>query len=304
MKNNCGQILQINWFNYKLYIVLFAFITICSYSGKSQEMKLTEIKTLGTIPIKLYILNGGEINVPDMSMFGTGEDPGTEVNFSNTTYLVIHPKGNLLWDTGLPDSICNTKERIQMMNGAFSFYKEIKLIAQLKELGLAPEDIDYLSFTNLHPVFVGNISYFKNAEVLIQEREYTQAFSKGADKQGYNLESYKILKEMNIKMLNGHYDVFGDGSFIILHMPASSDGHQTFFIDLPETGPVITAGDLFAYQKRRDEYSVPPFIVNKRAFVKSFVQTDELLEQTGATLWLNHDIEQYKALKYSSKIYK
>lgn len=299
MNSNKKQI-NINRFRF-LFVMLGGLLMGCV---SDNEIVIDGINSKGDIPLKLYVIDGGEIVVSDMSLFDSSIDKGTEEIFANNIYLIKHPDGILLWDTGLSDSLVEYDQGMQIMNGALTFKLERTLEEQLAEIDIKPSDIDYLAFSNLHPVFTGNISYFTNAKVLLQEEEYIQAFSNNAENFGYNPDNYSYLKDMSINQLDGNYDVFGDGSFIIIAAPATSLGHQVFYINLPNTGPIITAGDLYNSQEMRDNYTIQAHIPDKEKMAESFIVIDNLLEKTGAQLWLNHDIEQNALLNHSPTFYE
>ena len=65
----------------------------------SDSLILGDIKSEGKVLIKLYVLDGGEIEVADMSMFDPALEKGTKGIYANSIYLIKHPKGILLWDT-------------------------------------------------------------------------------------------------------------------------------------------------------------------------------------------------------------
>ena len=82
---------------------------------------------------------------------------------------------------------------------------------------------------------------------------------------------------------------------VILSTPGHTPGHQSLFIDMPQTGPVILAGDLYHFQENRENYVIPPFN-SKKETIHSFVKIDNLLERTGAELWMQHDMQQFDQL--------
>lgn len=54
---------------------------------------------------RLYALNCGTIAVSDVSVFSPGVDVGKKKTLTDSCYLIVHPKGTLMWDTGLNDEI-------------------------------------------------------------------------------------------------------------------------------------------------------------------------------------------------------
>ena len=60
---------------------------------------------------QLYVLDGGRIEVLDWRLFQPDAPPGTRRSLAVSCYLVVHPAGTLLWDTGLGDDLAGTAGR-------------------------------------------------------------------------------------------------------------------------------------------------------------------------------------------------
>lgn len=122
---------------------------------------------------------------------------------------------------------------------------------------------------------------------------------------GVDTSLYAAVKaHQPVITLEGNYDIFGNGLVVFVVTSWHSPGHQVVFVDLPNTGPVILAGDVYGSQKDHENYVVPPHTFDKRQLVKSFVLIDDLLEHTGAQLWLNHDKEQNENIAHASAFYE
>lgn len=98
--------------------------------------------------------------------------------------------------------------------------------------------------------------------------------------------------------------VFGDGSVVCVSAPGHSLGHQVLFVDLLETGPVILGTDLYITQHMRENYLFTSYTTDKKSVIKSFILIDDLLEQTGVELWLNHDKLQNDEIRHAPLFYK
>ena len=183
----------------------------------------------------------------------------------------------------------------------FSVTKTLK--AQLAKTGIPYDTVDYIGSSHLHTDHTGNLGYFKNATWLIQQHEHKIAFSKQATQYGFNPADYSVLKASKTIKIQGNYDVFGDGSVVMVSAPGHSPGHQMLFIDLPKTGPVILSGDLYHCITNRNKYAIPIWN-NRHDTVHSFVLADKLLERTKAKLWIQHDKEQFDALKKAPAFYE
>jgi glyoxylase-like metal-dependent hydrolase (beta-lactamase superfamily II) len=46
-----------------------------------------------------------------------------------------------------------------------------------------------------------------------------------------------------VTKLEGDYDVFGDGSVMIIATPGHTPGHQSLLVKLPKTGALVLSGE-------------------------------------------------------------
>ncbi len=267
------------------------------------ELQNLMINPTGSVALKLYVLDCGKIIARDVSvLFSPGVDKGLEVEMADSCYLIQHPsKGAFFWDAGLSDALKAMPDGMENYGLNFSVSNTLK--AQLKSIGINPSEITYLAFSHLHPDHTGNASYFTQPTWLVQKVDYDIAFTDTAVKYGYNPKDYSHLKTAPVIKLNGDYDVFGDGSVVIVFTPGHSMGHQALFVDLPETGPIILSGDLYHFKKNRDNYVIPAHNV-KKATIQSFAKIDNILQKTHAELWIQHDKQQFDSLKLAPLFYK
>jgi len=103
-----------------------------------------------------------------------------EMDMVNRCFLVEHPKGRLLWDTGFPHSLRYALMRIgfSIMNlGQSGVEQGDELPEQLSALGLDPADIDYLALSHVHWDHAGGSKHFVRSTWLVQRAELDWAFS-------------------------------------------------------------------------------------------------------------------------------
>jgi N-acyl homoserine lactone hydrolase len=240
---------------------------------------------------RLYVIECGENHVKDLSRFtGLSSDQGRGQVFSVNCYLIQHAKGWMLWDTGNADRLA------AMPNGnstpvSTAFMKK-PLIESLKQLGVAPADIRHLALSHFHGDHSGNANYFGTATLYMQEPEWNAIF--GAEPQKYNapVANFEKLRGAKTVKLNGDYDVFGDGSVVIKSAPGHTPGHQVLFVRLPKSAPVVLSGDMAHIQSNWEAKRAPGFNFNVAQSVESMHRIDAFLKQSGARLWINHDMAQ------------
>jgi glyoxylase-like metal-dependent hydrolase (beta-lactamase superfamily II) len=109
--------------------------------------------------------------------------------------------------------------------------------------------------------------------------------------------TFSALKDARTTVLeNEDYDVFGDGSVVIMSTPGHTPGHQVLFVKTARRGPVVLAGDLYHYPEERATGKTPSFEFNAAQSKASRNRIEIFLKQTGAQLWIEHDIATHANL--------
>ncbi len=252
--------------------------------------------------LRLYVFDGGTLDIPDTTPYGFKKEELANYKMSVASFLVVHPKGTLMWDTGaVPDSSFPPGGG----PGTLRYAKSTKtLTAQLAEIGYKPSDITYLALSHFHWDHVGNSNLFASATWLVprSEREIMFAQPPSPRTEPQNFSALKNSK--TIYLTKPEYDVFGDGSVIIKAAPGHSPGHQVLFLKLAKTGPVVLSGDLYHYPEERKFHKVPTTEFNRDQTVTSRADVEAFLKKTGAQLWIQHDITANAKLKKSPQFYE
>jgi N-acyl homoserine lactone hydrolase len=252
---------------------------------------------------RLYILDCGTIAPMNPELFGlkANEIKG-DASFVTPCYLVVHPKGTLIWDVGqVPDAdIPDDGTEVAVQN---ILKAKRRLAPQLKALGHEPKDITYIAMSHYHVDHTANANMFVGSTWIVQQAEYDIMFS---DAQvGIRApETYKDLKNAKRIMLhNEDHDVFGDGTVIIKTAPGHTPGHQMLFLKLAHFGPLLLEGDLYHFPEEKTLDRVPTFDFDAAMTRASRKNVDEFIRQTGATMWIQHDPATNAPLKKAPEYY-
>ncbi len=97
-------------------------------------------------------------------------------------------------------------------------------------------------------------------------------------------------------MIDGDYDVFGDGSVRILKAPGHTPGHQVLMLKLKKSGTVLLSGDLNHVRENRRHRRVPPFNTDRADSLASIDRIEAILKNTKGRLVIQHDERDFKAL--------
>jgi glyoxylase-like metal-dependent hydrolase (beta-lactamase superfamily II) len=236
--------------------------------------------------VELYAMNCGRLTMPNADMFADdGSYKDKPADMVVPCYLIRHPKGDLIWDTGLPQAATPAP-------GASA-----TLTDQLKALGLTPADIEYVSVSHSHFDHIGNAGKFAGATWIVDPDERATAFSENARKNAAQFANYSALETSKTKLIEQPtYDVFGDNSVVIYQAPGHTPGHTVLLVRLKQAGPVLLTGDLWHIAASRPNRRVPRFNFNREQTLKSMDLVEALAKETKAKVVLEHVPEDFDSL--------
>src|SRR5262249_38794261 len=242
--------------------------------------------------VRLYIFDCGTIGSMDPANYSLKADEiKGSLDFITPCYLVVHPRGTLMWDVGQIPDASFPADGSTAKQGVFTSTK--KLLPQLAAVGYKPSDITYLAMSHYHSDHTANANAFAGSTWIVQEAEKNAMFTNSGP-QRTTPENYAKLKDAKtIVVPNGDRDVFGDGTVVIKFTPGHTPGHQSLFLKFAKTGPVVLAGDLYHYVEERTLDRVPTFDADRDLTRKSRKALEDFVKQNKAQLWIQHDSALY-----------
>jgi N-acyl homoserine lactone hydrolase len=251
--------------------------------------------------LRLYVFDCGKLDIPDITPYQLKRDEIATNVMSVPCFLVVHPKGTLMWDVGaVPDRLIP-----QGGTGTLRQYGSSgkRLTDQLGVIGYTPKDITYLALSHYHWDHVGNANLFARSTWLVRrlEREIMFADPPSPRTEPENFSALKNSRTIIIR--TSDYDVFGDGSVMIKSAPGHSPDHQVLFLKLAHTGPVLLSGDLYHYPEERTLQRVPKTDYSPAQTVVSRASIEAFLMQSRAQLWIQHDFIGNTKLKKAPEYY-
>jgi N-acyl homoserine lactone hydrolase len=254
---------------------------------------------------RLYVLDTGLIESADYSIWSPNAEPGTYQEMTVRSYLVVHPNGMLLWDTGIDDEIASLADGRRMAD-SIVFRVPRTLRAQLAEIGVDADEIAYLGLSHLHVDHVGNVGLFPSATVLLQRAEYEAGFGPDAKQLIEPLapDSYAALNRDEIETVDGDHNVFGDGTVVLKSLPGHTPGHQGLLVRLPDSGPILLAGDISYSARDYAEAAVREQNFDLEQSRRSIEDAKRIERELGATVWLHHDRDAQRAVQTAPRHYR
>jgi glyoxylase-like metal-dependent hydrolase (beta-lactamase superfamily II) len=245
---------------------------------------------------RMYVINCGENHVKDVSLWTPGINVGKPHVFGNYCYLVRHAQGWMLWDSGNADRIAALPDGLANPRGTITAFMRKPLVESLKEIGVAPADIRHFAMSHTHGDHSGNANLFSGATLYVQRAEYAAMFGPEPLKYGFVPTNFERLRSSPAMIIDGDYDVFGDGAVLIKAAPGHTPGHQVLVVRLPKTGPVMLTGDMVHLVYSWENRVVPSFNFDIDQSRRSIDAMKEYVAKTGAQVWINHDMEQHAAI--------
>ena len=262
--------------------------------------------TLGAPPAsaqKLYWTASGKFGPFNIQGLIPSYPEARDIKIPINMWVLDHPKGLVVYDTGNNVAISDGACESHWAAGSCDFLKPDQKRAdvidkQLEKLGYKVEDVKIVITSHSHLDHIGNIEMFPNAIHVLQKKEIYQAWWPEKFQRASNahvMADYDDAREFNYHFLDGDYDLFGDGSVIVLSTPGHTFGHQSVKVKLPETGTVILTQDAIWMEENLEGH---PAGLNYSIldYFDSVERLKMMSDIEGAPMWFGHSIKQYDAM--------
>ena len=230
------------------------------------------------------------------------KEKARDITIPVSMWIVDSPKGLVVFDTGNNVAISDGNCKSYWAAGNCDFLKPSQtradvIDAQLKKLGYSVDQVKVVVTSHTHLDHVGNIAMFPKALHVMQKKELYQGwwpekFQGRAVNGSFVLNDIASAREYNYMELAGDYDLFGDGSVMILSTPGHTLGHQSMKVKLASGKTMIITQDAVWMQENLDgypaglNYSVKDYTdsVNRLKFMRDL---------EGADIYMAHDQDQF-----------
>jgi N-acyl homoserine lactone hydrolase len=231
----------------------------------------------------LYALQNGFMGFERSGLF-YGELSGERVQIPVTCYLIRTPDTTILFDTGLsPRAIPGLRRTDPLAR----FTEEDLLVHRLDSLGLEPASVDLVVLSHLHYDHAGGAALFQDSELIVQQDEYSYAhypasfFASFYYRKNFDLPGYRWrLLDGDAELVPGITALRSDG-----HTP----GHQSLLVELPQTGPVILAGDCCYWQQSIDHETPPGVVWDPTRAMHAIKRLKTIARLMGGRIFPSHD---------------
>jgi len=143
--------------------------------------------------------------------------------------------------------------------------------------------------SHLHFDHVGGSGLVGNAEIVVQRAEWLAAI---ADVDGETYMAADLDSGRRLRLLDGEWDVFGDGRLLLLPTAGHTAGHQSLLVRTDGGGELVLCSDACYLRRSLQALALPPYALDREAQLQVFDRLRRL-ESAGAQLIFGHDPEQW-----------
>jgi glyoxylase-like metal-dependent hydrolase (beta-lactamase superfamily II) len=232
------------------------------------------------------------------------KEKARDITIPVSMWVIDHPKGLVVFDTGNNVAISDGNCKNYWAAGNCDFLKptqkrEDVIDMQLKKLGYSVDQVKAVITSHTHLDHTGNIAMFPKAIHVFQKKELYQGwwpekFQGRATNGTFVLNDIASARDYNFLELNGDYDLFGDGSVMILSTPGHTLGHQSVKAQLASGKTIIISQDAIWMQENLDGYPAG-LNYSVKDYTDSVNRLKYMRDLEGAEIFMAHDGDQYKA---------
>ena len=231
------------------------------------------------------------------------KEKARDVTIPVSMWVIDHPKGLVVVDTGNNNAIADGKCKSHWAAGNCDFLKpnqkrDDAIDRQLQKLGYSVDQVKAVITSHAHLDHIGNIKMFPKAVHVIQKKELYQAWwPEKFQRDGgvFVVADFDgPARDFNYLELNGDYDLFGDGSVVVLSTPGHTLGHQSVKVKLASGKTIVMAQDAIWMKENMEGYPAG-LNYSVKDYNDSITRLKMMRDLEGAELYYGHDQDQYKA---------
>jgi len=206
-------------------------------------------------------------------------------------FLVEHPSGLVLFDSGMHPDLVTSTERLGPLGAGLTIeLDEAELVgARLAAVGVDPREIAVVVTSHLHFDHCGGHAQLPNARIVVQRAEWEAARNERLIAAGiYNPGDFDLGHD--IQLVDGPQDLFGDGTLRLVPTIGHTPGHQSLVID----DHSVLVGDACYCQLALDEDALPAFAWDRAQQLATFAWLRQQ-QADGRELLFAHDQANWPA---------
>jgi N-acyl homoserine lactone hydrolase len=270
--------------------------------------------------LRMYVLDLGRMRMDKALLIAnwrlasrSNPNPPAEfIEFPISAYLIDHPDGRVLYDTGCHPQAMGPEGRWSQSYQEYYPYaggEECQLPRRLDQLGIGPDDIRHVVLSHLHSDHAGCVELFGKSQLIVHEDEMSGALRRyeAKDKSsGYcwadidhwtraDLHWRQVACTDNDLALNERVTVLNWGS-------GHAYGMLGLEVRLTGEGNMILASDAIYCAENYGPPMRPAGVVyDSLGYARTVERVRQRAQATHAQVWFGHDAVQFATLRTSTE---
>ncbi|WP_375474733.1 N-acyl homoserine lactonase family protein [uncultured Jatrophihabitans sp.] len=225
------------------------------------------------------------------------------------SFLIEHPKGLVLFDTGIAPAAIDDPVALygQEMADALGITStpDQRLDRQIAALGYKLTDVTHVISSHLHFDHSGGHHLFPQATFYCGQGE--MRFAHFPDPLGdfcFMPDELAVMSKFTWREVPGvDVDLFGDGSMIILFMPGHTPGELSLKVRLSSRTFLLT-GDAVHLRAALDQEFQFPLDCDTKSSLQTLRRLKRIAEVEDTTVWITHDPDDWAEYKHAPACYE
>jgi N-acyl homoserine lactone hydrolase len=169
-------------------------------------------------------------------------------------YLIETDECPIIYDSGVdPDIVEDPKATWKGLLNLLrpNISPTAQIVNRLMEIGLTPDDIDYVVQSQLHFDYAGGVRFFPRSKILFHRDEFR--FTHNPDpyaRGGYLLKDFHY-PDLHWEFIDGDRQLVLGVTIVLAH--GHTPGGLSLVVGLPEEGTIVLANDCIGLQKNLDK---------------------------------------------------
>ena len=261
--------------------------------------------------IKIHVFHTGTVGVdPAVPFRDTSKNPiaytglfqsaKRRIYLPVSAYLIEHPKGLVLVDTGWHSDVrINQKKH---MSWRLNFASKAKLPEgeaideQLSLLGIKPKDLDYVFISHMDVDHISGLTLVKDAKQIFATKAELDAVNKGEIRyskrlyEGVDIKPFEMTPSEHGPFKRS-YDVFGDGTVLMVDVAGHSKGTAATLIQNNGKFVLLTADCGYA-KESWENIRLPGPLSDKKKMIDTLKWVKDMSNKEGCVeILATHDPE-------------
>ncbi len=261
--------------------------------------------------MKMYVIDGGKMYLDESALVAgihgassTNQNPPAQwVDIPVNSFLVETDDGYALYDTGCNAVHGDVPPDVDVPS-PFVYTPEQLLPSRLAQLGVKPEEVKYVIMSHLHSDHAGYLHLFQNAQVFVNETEFTLAMRQYGLHQlegPYKYENFDAFLPAQLEWRLVPTEVretrVCKGVTAVNYGPGHAFGMMGMLVELPKSGNYLMCADaLYRSENLGPPVRIPGLIYDSISYVQSANFIASYAQRHNAKIVFGHDKAQFAQL--------